>query len=183
MHRLVPANYIKAMSLSLEVGQQLNLDTMRRELESAGYLCVESVYEHGEFAVRGSIMDIFPMGGTQPVRIELFDEDIESLRHFDAETQLSRDKIQSVKLLPGKEFPLTEQGISTFRQNFREVFDIDVRKCPLYEDISKGNSVAGIEYYLPLFFEELSSLFEYLPEQTTIFTVGEVHEAARTVLA
>lgn len=178
MHRLVPASYIKGMSLSLEVGQQLNLDHMRRELESAGYLCVESVYEHGEFAVRGSIMDIFPMGGTQPVRIELFDEDIESLRHFDAETQLSRDKITSVKLLPGKEFPLTEQGISTFRQNFRESFDIDVRKCPLYEDISKGNAVAGIEYYLPLFFEELSSLFDYLPEQTTIFTMGEVHEAA-----
>jgi len=178
MHRLVPGSYIKGMSLNLQVGQQLNLISMRRELEAAGYLCVQSVYEHGEFAVRGSIMDIFPMGGSEPVRIELFDEDIESLRHFDPETQLSRDKIQAVKLLPGKEFPLTEQGVSTFRQNFREAFDIDVRKCPLYEDISKGVSVAGIEYYLPLFFSELSTLFDYLPESTYFFTVGEIDEAA-----
>ena len=178
MHRLVPATFIKAMSLDLQLGEQLNMFNMRRDLEASGYLCVESVYEHGEFAVRGSIMDIFPMGGAAPVRIELFDEDIESLRHFDPETQLSSDKIKSVKLLPGKEFPLTEQGVSTFRQNFREAFEIDVRRCPLYEDISKGISVAGIEYYLPLFFSELSSLFDYLPENTLFFTVGEVSDAA-----
>lgn len=178
MHRLVPPAYIKGMSLDLQVGQQLNIDAMRRELESAGYLYVESVYEHGEFTVRGSIMDIFPMGGSAPVRIELFDDDIESLRHFDPETQRSSDKIENVKLLPGKEFPLTEQGITTFRQNFRETFDIDVRKCPLYEDISRGVAVAGIEYYLPLFFSGLSSLFEYIPEHTRIFTLGEIQDAA-----
>ena len=178
LHRLVPASYIKGMSLSLQVGQQLDLAGMRRELEAAGYLCVESVYEHGEFAVRGSIMDIFPMGGLAPVRIELFDDEIESLRHFDAETQLSKDTITAIDLLPGKEFPLTEKGITTFRQNFRERFDIDVRKCPLYDDISRGNAVAGIEYYLPLFFEQLATLFDYLPQDTTFFTVGEVAEAA-----
>jgi len=178
MHRLVPTTYIRGMSLSLNVGGQLDLDAMRRELESAGYLCVESVYEHGEFAVRGSIMDIFPMGGTQPVRIELFDEDIESLRHFDPETQLSNDKVETIELLPGKEFPLTEQGIATFRRNFREAFDIDVRKCPLYDDISRGNAVAGIEYYLPLFFEELNTLYDYLPDKTAFFTVGDVPAAA-----
>jgi transcription-repair coupling factor (superfamily II helicase) len=178
LHRLVPSNYIRGMSLSLAVGQQLDMAKMRRDLEAAGYLCVESVNEHGEFAVRGSIMDIFPMGGTQPVRIELFDEEIESLRYFDAETQLSRDTIRSVDLLPGKEFPLTEVGITTFRQNFREKFDIDVRKCPLYEDITRGVAVAGIEYYLPLFFEGLSTLFDYLPANTTFFTVGHVADAA-----
>jgi transcription-repair coupling factor (superfamily II helicase) len=178
LHRLVPASYIRGMSLSLAVGQQLDMATMRRNLEAAGYLCVESVYEHGEFAVRGSIMDIFPMGGMQPVRIELFDEDIESLRYFDPETQLSSDTISSVDLLPGKEFPLTEQGITTFRQNFRERFDIDVRKCPLYEDISRGVAVAGIEYYLPLFFDSLNTLFDYLPANTNFFTVGQVADAA-----
>ena len=178
LHRLVPATYIRGMSLSLHVGEQLQLERMRRDLEASGYLCVESVYEHGEFAVRGSILDIFPMGGMQPVRIELFDEDIESLRYFDPETQLSRETIASVNLLPGKEFPLTEQGITTFRQNFRERFDIDVRKCPLYEDISRGVAVAGIEYYLPLFFDSLSSLFDYLPAKTTFFTVGQVADAA-----
>ncbi len=178
LHRLVPSNYIRGMSLSLVVGQQLDMAKMRRDLEAAGYLCVESVNEHGEFAVRGSIMDIFPMGGTQPVRIELFDDEIESLRYFDAETQLSRDTISNVDLLPGKEFPLTEVGITTFRQNFREKFDIDVRKCPLYEDITRGVAVAGIEYYLPLFFEGLSTLFDYLPANTTFFTVGHVADAA-----
>jgi len=178
LHRLVPTGYIRGMSLDLKVGEQLDLPAMRRELEAAGYLCVESVYEHGEFAVRGSILDIFPMGGTAPVRIELFDEDIESLRHFDPETQLSQEKLDSIKLLPGKEFPLTEQGITRFRQNFRERFDIDVRKCPLYDDISRGVAVAGIEYYLPLFYESLSTLFDYLPAHSTFFTVGQVHDAA-----
>jgi len=178
LHRIVPATYIKGMTLNLATGQQMDLAIMRRELESAGYLCVESVYEHGEFAVRGSILDIFPMGGNKPVRIELFDEDIESLRHFDPETQLSSNKIDAVKLLPGKEYPLTESGITKFRQNFREQFDIDVRKCPLYEDISRGVSVAGIEYYLPLFFDEVSTLFDYLPADTRIFSVGEIEDAA-----
>jgi len=179
LHKLVPLTYIRGMSLRLEVGQQLNLAAMRRELEAAGYLCVESVYEHGEFAVRGSILDIFPMGGVEPVRIELFDEDVESLRHFDPETQLSKETIQGIDLLPGKEYPLTEQGIATFRRHFREQFDIDVRKCPMYDDISRGVPVAGIEYYLPLFFTNpLGTLFDYLPPQTQIFTVGEVHDAA-----
>jgi transcription-repair coupling factor (superfamily II helicase) len=178
LHHLVPQSYIKGMSLKLTTGQELNRDILRKELEAAGYLRVESVYEHGEFTVRGSIMDIFPMGGSNPVRIELFDDEIESLRYFDADTQLSRDKIDSVNLLPGKEFPLTDKGIATFRQNFREAFDIDVRKCPLYEDISRGVAVAGIEYYLPLFFSQISTLFDYLPENTCFFTLGEVGEAA-----
>ena len=178
LHHLVPQSYIKGMSLELITGQELNRDVFRKELEAAGYLRVESVYEHGEFTVRGSIMDIFPMGGSDPVRIELFDYEIESLRYFDADTQLSRDKIDSVNLLPGKEFPLTEKGIATFRQNFRKTFDIDVRKCPLYEDISRGVAVAGIEYYLPLFFSQISTLFNYLPENTCFFTLGEVGEAA-----
>lgn len=178
LHRIVPLQYIRGMTLDLEIGEELNLADMRKELEAAGYLCVESVYEHGEFAVRGSILDIFPMGGNAPVRIELFDDEIESLRHFDPETQLSSDKIDSVKLLPGKEYPLTESGITTFRQNFRETFDIDVRKCPLYEDISRGVSVAGIEYYLPLFFGEVSTLFDYIPENSRIYSMGEITEAA-----
>ncbi|MDC0598923.1 DEAD/DEAH box helicase, partial [Gammaproteobacteria bacterium] len=174
MHRLPPAAYIEGNSLMLEVGQQFDIEQMRLTLETAGYQCVESVYEHGEFTVRGSIMDIFPMGSSQPYRIELFDDEIESLRSFDAETQLSREKVQEIRLLPGKEYPLNQQGIETFRKNFRDSFDIDVRKCPIYEDISQGMATPGIEYYLPLFFAEQTTLFDFLPEQVLICTTGKL---------
>src|SRR5690606_6231378 len=138
LHRLPPPAYISANSLELTIGQRFSIDTMRRSLESAGYQCVDSVYEHGEFAVRGSILDLFPMGSALPYRIELFDDEVESLRSFDPETQLSREAVDEIRLLPGKEYPLNEAGIARFRQNFRGSFEIDVRRSPLYEDISRG---------------------------------------------
>ncbi|MEX2366998.1 MAG: transcription-repair coupling factor, partial [Pseudohongiellaceae bacterium] len=178
MHRLVPRSYILGNSLMLQVGQQLPMAVMRRQLEAAGYYCVDCVYEHGEFAVRGSIIDIFPMGSKHPYRIELFDDEIESLRSFDPETQLSRDKVDEIRLLPGKEFPLNEADIARFRRNFREAFNIDVRRCPLYEDVSQGFATPGIEYYLPLFFDEQQSLFDYLPDKVMICSVGELEQSA-----
>ncbi len=178
LHRLIPASYIQSRSLSFSLNEHLDIHKLRLKLENSGYNCVDAVYEHGEFALRGSILDIFPMGSKEPFRIELFDDEIESLRSFDPETQISKDKIQNIKLLPGKEYPLDQQGIETFRQNFRESFDIDLRKCPLYEDISQGIASPGIEYYIPLFFPELSTFFDYLPERTLLLSYGEIFEGA-----
>ncbi|MDR0779617.1 MAG: transcription-repair coupling factor [Pseudomonadales bacterium] len=178
LHRLPPRAYIAANTLSLQVGQHFELNAMRRALEAAGYRSVDSVYEHGEFAVRGSIMDLFPMGSAQPYRIELFDDEIESLRTFSPDTQLSAGKVDAIRLLPGREYPLHQDAIAHFRRAFREAFAVDVRRCPLYEDISRGLASAGIEYYLPLFFPELASLFHYLPRQLQCLTYGEVAQGA-----
>ncbi|MDH5355594.1 MAG: transcription-repair coupling factor, partial [Gammaproteobacteria bacterium] len=119
-----------------------------------------------EFAVRGSILDLFPMGSRNPFRLEFFDNELESIRSFDVESQRSLQKLDQVNLLPAQEFPLDEEGIKTFRLNFRECFDIDPNTCPVYADISQGISSPGVEYYLPLFFKQLVSLFDYLPEHS-----------------
>ncbi len=168
MHRLPPPAYVQGNSLQLSTGETLDTDTLRQRLVNAGYQYVDSVYEHGEFTVRGAIMDIFPMGSKLPYRIDLFDDEIESLRIFDPETQLSLEKVTDIRLLPGKEYPLDENGRRGFRARFRELFDVDTRQCTLYQDISEGIQSAGVEYYLPLFFDDLSHLFEYLPADTLI---------------
>jgi transcription-repair coupling factor (superfamily II helicase) len=178
LHRLPPPAYIAANSLELSVGQRFSIDAMRRSLEGAGYHCVDSVYEHGEFAVRGSIMDLFPMGSSTPYRIELFDDEIESLRCFAPDTQISSDKVERISLLPGREYPLDQNAIAAFRKAFREAFAVDVRKCPLYEDITRGIASAGIEYYLGLFFPALATLFDYLPPQVQCLGFGELQEGA-----
>ncbi len=178
MHRLAPTSYVLGNSLMVKVGQRFDIQAMRKRFEAAGYHCVDTVYEHGEFAVRGAIMDIFPMGASQPFRIELFDEEVESLRGFDPETQLSQDKVSEIQLLPGKEYPLDDAAIQGFRQRFREEFEVDVRRCPLYTDVSSGLASPGIEYYLPLFFPQLQTLFDYLPENVLLCTVGNPHHGA-----
>jgi transcription-repair coupling factor (superfamily II helicase) len=178
MQRLPPAAYIQQHSLMLRCGQELDVDTFRHNLVAAGYQHVESVFEHGEFAVRGAILDIFPMGSRQPYRIDLFDEEIETLRLFDPESQRSGEQVDEIRLLPGKEFPLTEDGRKHFRSSFRERFDVDTRDCALYQDISEGLASPGIEYYLPLFFEVTSHLFEYLPAKTVIVRSRQLDSAA-----
>ncbi len=179
MHRLTPREYVAGNSLVLKVGTRFKPDVMRANLLAAGYQCVDSVYEHGEFAVRGSIMDVFPMGSDVPFRIDLFDDEIESLRTFDPETQRSLDKVADIQLLPGKEYPMTEAGISLFRSNFRNRFDVDLRQCSVYQDISQGLHSAGIEYYLPLFFEQLQSVFDYLPKHTLVLRSGELEASGQ----
>jgi transcription-repair coupling factor (superfamily II helicase) len=174
MHKLPPKRYISANSLDLSIGQTLDIDKFRSELIKTGYLSVDSVLEHGEFAVRGSIIDIYPMGSQLPYRIDLFDNEIETLRIFNPETQRSDQQVSEIKLLPGREFPLDSAGITKFRSNFQEQFDIDLRQCPLYQDVSDGISSPGLEYYLSLFFDKLSSLFDYLPESTICCQVGDI---------
>ncbi|WAR43408.1 transcription-repair coupling factor [Methylomonas rapida] len=170
MHRLAPREHVLAHSFAIEVGGTLNLELTRIKLEAVGYQCVSQVYQHGEFAVRGSILDLFPMGSKQPYRIELFDDDVESIRSFDPDTQMSQDKMQKVELFPAREFPFTDDAIKRFRQAFREQFPDASPKNNLYLDVSKQIAPAGIEYYLPLFVERTESLFAYLPK-TALFVL------------
>ncbi|MBI2790484.1 MAG: transcription-repair coupling factor [Gammaproteobacteria bacterium] len=169
LHRISPKTYIQAHSLVLKTGEKFDWDIMRRRFEQSGYHYVSQVMTHGEFALRGSIVDIFPMGQEKPVRIDLFDNEIDSLRFFSAETQRSEEKIESFICLPAREFPLTPDAISLFRQNWRAQFSGDPSQCPIYQDISQGTASQGIEYYLPLFFNETSTLFDYLPQNSLIF--------------
>ncbi|MGG5872903.1 transcription-repair coupling factor [Pseudomonas peli] len=178
LHRLAPKRFLLGSSLVMQVGQQLDVNQMRGNLEAAGYRCVDTVYEHGEFAVRGALIDLFPMGSSQPYRIDLFDDEIETLRTFDPENQRSIDKVESIKLLPAREFPLEKKAVTDFRGRFRERFDVDFRRCPIYQDLSTGITPAGIEYYLPLFFEETATLFDYLPVDTQVFSLPGIEKAA-----
>ncbi len=178
LHRLPPKRFLLGSSLVLDVGQRIDVDEMRAHLEAAGYRYVDTVYEHGEFAVRGALIDLFPMGSKQPFRIDLFDDEIETLRTFDPETQRSIDKVESIKLLPAREFPLEKKAVTDFRGRFRERFDVDFRRCPIYQDLSTGITPAGIEYYLPLFFEETATLFDYLPQDTQVFSLPGIEKAA-----
>ena len=178
LHRLAPTRFLLGSGLLLDVGQKLDVEEMRARLEAAGYRCVDTVYEHGEFAVRGALIDLFPMGSETPYRIDLFDDEIETLRTFDPETQRSVDKVESIRLLPAREFPLEKKAVSDFRGRFRERFDVDFRRCPIYQDLASGITPAGIEYYLPLFFEETGTLFDYLPGDTQVFSLPGIEQAA-----
>ena len=177
MQRLAPRSYIAGSSLVIENGQRFDLAAEQRRLAAAGYRNVPQVLEPGDFAVRGAILDIFPMGTAEPYRIELFDDEIDSIRTFDPETQRSANKVEQVRLLPAREFPLTEETARSFRNTLRERFPIDPRRCPLYQDIREGGAPAGIEYYLPLFFDEgragaTETLFDYLGDDA-LFLLGE----------
>jgi transcription-repair coupling factor (superfamily II helicase) len=178
LHRLAPTRFLLGSGLLLDVGQKLDVEEMRARLEAAGYRCVDTVYEHGEFAVRGALIDLFPMGSDTPFRIDLFDDEIETLRTFDPETQRSVDKVESIRLLPAREFPLEKKAVTDFRGRFRERFDVDFRRCPIYQDLASGITPAGIEYYLPLFFEQTGTLFDYLPSDTQVFSLPGIEQAA-----
>jgi transcription-repair coupling factor (superfamily II helicase) len=178
LHRICPPAFIGAHALSLRTGETLDLARMRRALEESGYQCVDTVHEHGQFAVRGSLLDLFPMGLESPVRIELFDDAIETLRHFDPETQRTTEKVDAIRLLPAREFPFTRDAIDGFRARFRDSFDTDHRACPVYQDLGRGIASPGIEYYLPLFFPSLALLTDFLPAGTRLFVMGDAHGAA-----
>ncbi|GAP66668.1 transcription-repair coupling factor Mfd [Mizugakiibacter sediminis] len=172
MQRLAPRGFIAGSGLALKLGQRLDLAAEQRRLESAGYRHVPQVAEPGDFAVRGALIDIFPMGAAEPYRIELFDDEVDSIRTFDAETQRSQHKVEAVELLPAREFPLTDEAAKDFRNRLRERFPIDIRRCPLYQDMKEGVTPGGIEYYLPLFFERTETLFDYLGDDA-LFVLGE----------
>ncbi|MEM9303194.1 MAG: transcription-repair coupling factor [Pseudomonadota bacterium] len=178
MQRLAPRAFIRGAGLKLGVGDRFDIQVRRRRLEESGYRCVPLVTDHGEFAVRGALFDLFPMGAEAPLRIELFDDEVESIRTFDPETQLSIEKITAVDLLPAREFPFDDDAISAFRSAFRLRFDVDLQRCPVYRDAKNGIASAGIEYYLPLFFEATEGLLDYLPAQTRVVASQEALDAA-----
>lgn len=174
MHRICPPEFINQFAFILKEGQTLDLGSFRTQLQQAGYYCVNKVLEHGEFAIRGSIIDVYPMGSTSPFRMELFDNEIDSLRTFDTETQRTTEKIQTIHLLPARELPLNEQSQIIFRRAFRALFSGNPSQCPIYESISEGQYPAGIEYYLPLFFEKAASFFDYLPKNAKVCLIGDI---------
>ena len=172
LQRLAPRSFLAGAGLLLHRGQPFELAAEQRRLEAAGYRHVPQVAEPGDFAVRGALIDLFPMGSAEPYRIELLDEIIDTLRTFDVDSQRSQAKVDAVELLPAREFPLTEAAIKAFRARLRERFAIDVRRCPIYQDIKEGVTPGGIEYYLPLFFERTETLFDYLADDA-LFVLGE----------
>ncbi|QFU22294.1 transcription-repair coupling factor [Shewanella eurypsychrophilus] len=184
MVRLSPKSFLTGNVLILAKGDNYCLQDVKQQLVSTGYHLVEQVYEHGEFAVRGSIIDLFPMGSNQPFRIELFDDEVESIRHFDPETQRSSGEIDSIRLLPAKEFPTDDAAIEGFRQRYRRRFEVLVKEPEsVYQMVSRKILPAGIESYLPLFFDETATLFDYLPENTQLVNIGDLEAASNAHLA
>jgi transcription-repair coupling factor (superfamily II helicase) len=179
MHRLAPREYVDKHCLFLKIGESLNIFTFSKRLQHYGYQSVTQVLSHGEMSVRGSIIDVFPMGGDLPYRIDLFDDEIDSIRTFDIETQKTIEKVSSIQVLPAYEFPLNEAGIEHFRQAFRAYFaqheNIHLSNCMVYQNISQQEIVAGIEYYLPLFFDQTATLFDYLPENSLLVRTSNLH--------
>lgn len=179
MHKLAPREHVLANSFAIKVGDTFNLELNRLKLESVGYHCVSQVYSHAEFAIRGAIIDIFPMGSNVPFRIELWDEEVDSIRTFDPESQLSLEKIDQIQLFPAHEFPFTDDAIKQFRLSFREYFPNASPKNTLYVDVSKGITPNGIEYYLPLFVERTATLFDYLPKTAVLVLSASFNNLAQ----
>ncbi|RUO72583.1 transcription-repair coupling factor [Pseudidiomarina sediminum] len=174
LQRIAPTDYVSGQALQLTTGQQLDSHRLRQRLERAGYRHVEQVMEHGEFCARGSILDLFPMGSNTPFRIDFFDDEVDSIRTFDPDTQLSAQAIDAINLLPAREFPTTPTAIEGFRGRYREVFEASNEKDSVYYQVSQRQFPGGIEYYLPLFFDATSSLFDYLPEDALLVTFGDL---------
>jgi transcription-repair coupling factor (superfamily II helicase) len=179
-HRLAPRGYVSGHTFLLTAGENLDLEGFRARLAEAGYQSVAQVMAPGEYAVRGGLVDVFPMGAAVPYRIDLFGEKIESIRTFDPETQRSGDKHAAIRLLPARELPLNPAAVQRFRQAFRARFEGDPQRSALYREVSKGVAPAGIEYYLPLFFEATATLFDYLPAGTLCVREDGADEAAAT---
>ncbi|MCF2946997.1 transcription-repair coupling factor [Paraglaciecola aquimarina] len=177
MMRMAPVDYIGKYLLILKVNQKLDIDDFRNGLERAGYLHVNQVMGHSEFSIRGSIIDLYPMGSQHPYRIDLFDDEIDSIRHFDPESQRSGDKIDEIKLLPAREFPTDKDATTLFRQQYLSKFDANNSKESVFYQVGKGLMPGGIEYYLPLFFNQTATLFDYLNPETTLLMFGDLAKA------
>ncbi|MFN7779452.1 MAG: transcription-repair coupling factor [Betaproteobacteria bacterium] len=179
LYRLAPPAYVAGHTFFFRQGERLAAAALRERLVLAGYQNVTQVVAPGEFAVRGGLIDLFPMGATLPVRLDLLDDAIETIRHFDPDTQRSLYAVPAIRLLPGREFPFDEAARAAFRARWREVFEGDPSRCPVYKDVGQGVPSAGIEYYLPLFFEETATLFDYLPADALLVLHGPVEASCR----
>ncbi len=179
LYRLAPTSYLAAFTFFLKQGTRLDVDALRAQLALAGYQHVTQVVSPGEFSVRGGLIDLFPMGSALPYRLDLFGDDIETIKTFDIDTQRTLYPVPEVRLLPAREFPLDDAGRTRFRGRYREVFEGDPSRSALYKDVSNGIAPGGIEYYLPLFFDSTATLSDYLPAGTVVALHGDVTGAVQ----
>jgi transcription-repair coupling factor (superfamily II helicase) len=182
LHRLAPASFVAARTFRFRKGQKLDEAKLRSQLTAAGYEHVTQVVHPGEYCVRGGLIDLYPMGSTLPFRLDLFDDEIESIRTFDPDTQRSLYATQEVQLLPGREFPVDEDARNAFRARWRERFEGDPSRSPMYRDIGNGVLAPGIEYWMPLFHETMATVFDYLRDNALVLTHGDVEQAASRFL-
>ncbi|ECG4612593.1 transcription-repair coupling factor [Salmonella enterica subsp. enterica serovar Typhimurium] len=179
MQRVCPHSYLHGHALVMKKGQRLSRDALRAQLDSAGYRHVDQVMEHGEYATRGALLDLFPMGSEQPYRLDFFDDEIDSLRLFDADTQRTLEEVEAINLLPAHEFPTDKAAIELFRSQWRDTFEVKRDAEHIYQQVSKGTLPAGIEYWQPLFFSEpLPPLFSYFPANTLVVNTGSLETSA-----
>jgi transcription-repair coupling factor (superfamily II helicase) len=179
MLRFSPGEFLAARSFFIKSKTKLDIAKLRSQLTTAGYTHTTQVMAPGEYSIRGGLIDLFPMGSAVPYRMDLMDEDIESIKTFDIDTQRSIYPVPEIRLLPAREFPLDDEGRARFRENFRDRFEGDPSKSRLYKDVTNGLAPPGIEYYLPLFFESTATLFDYAPSNAQFCLHGDVHEAAQ----
>ncbi len=177
VYRLAPPEFMAGYTFAFKKGETIDAEKFRAQVTLAGYAHVTQVVSPGEYSIRGGLIDLFPMGSTVPYRLDLFDDEIESIKTFDVDTQRTIYPVPEVRLLPAHEYPMDERGRTRFRQKFREAFEGDPAKSGVYKDVSQGIASAGIEYYLPLFFEEMATLFDYLPSDALFVTQGDASSA------
>lgn len=178
MAKLSPSEFINGHTLLLKTDEERDPNKLKQALDTAGYENVHQVLAHGEYSQRGSILDIFPMGSNKPYRIDFIDHDIDSIAFFDPESQRSKERVSEIRILPAKEFPTHQLAVELFRSNWRERFDASNAADSIYQQVTKQIWPAGVEYYLPLFFSQCATLFDYLPDDATLFTVGDINESA-----
>jgi transcription-repair coupling factor (superfamily II helicase) len=174
LYRMAPPAFLAAYTFFLQQGEALDVGRLRVQLATGGYSCVTQVVSPGEFAVRGGLVDLYPMGATLPFRIDLFDDRIESIKTFDPDTQRTVYPTREIRLLPAHEFPFDDAGRTKFRGRFRETFEGDPSRAAIYKDVSNSIAPAGIEYYLPLFFDRTATIFDYLPPASPVLLHGDV---------
>lgn len=180
MQRVCPHSFLHGHALVMKKGQQLSRDALRGQLEQAGYRHVDQVMEHGEYATRGALLDLYPMGSAQPYRLDFFDDEIDSLRLFDVDTQRTLEEVEAINLLPAHEFPTDKNAIELFRTHWRDRFEVKRDAEHIYQQVSKGTLPAGIEYWQPLFFSEpLPALFSYFPANTLVVNTGDLETSAQ----
>ncbi|TVT49763.1 MAG: transcription-repair coupling factor [Denitromonas halophila] len=177
LYRMAPPSFLAAHTFFVKRGERMDGDAFREQMTLAGYAHVTQVVSPGEYSVRGGIIDLFPMGSTLPYRIDLFDDDVDTIRTFDPDSQRTVYPVDQIRLLPAREFPLDEAGRTRFRSAFRETFEGDPSRAAIYKDVSNGIASAGVEYFLPLFFDDTATLFDYLPTACRVLLHGDVPTA------
>ena len=177
LYRLAPPAFLAGYTFHFKVKQKLDEAQLRAQLTLAGYQHVTQVVSPGEYAVRGGLIDLFPMGSLQPYRVDLFDDEIDSIRTFDPDSQRSLYPVPEVRLLPGREFPMDDAARARFRSRWRELLEGDPTRSRIYKDMGNGVATAGIEYYLPLFFEDTATVFDYLGSDATVVLHGDLEAA------